>query len=149
MVHQLLKLLYEQSPPNRCSLLITNWFCDVIITLLLYINKPSINTFIPFLLLILLLHVLKELELMAVNSYSSSAQISLQKYGSFMEYTNKELMSKRCCVPQKTAPVGPVVLRITSSIKNKVNILLYFFYTILVYLYLYARLLFFYDYYSY
>uniref|UniRef100_I1KHJ2 Uncharacterized protein n=1 Tax=Glycine max TaxID=3847 RepID=I1KHJ2_SOYBN len=57
---------------------------------------------------------------MAVNSYSSSAQISLQKYGSFMEYTNKELMSKRCCVPQKTAPVGPVVLRITSSIKNKI-----------------------------
>ncbi|KHN01472.1 hypothetical protein D0Y65_016890 [Glycine soja] len=70
---------------------------------------------------------------MAVNSYSSSAQISLQKYGSFMEYTNKELMSKRCCVPQKTAPVGPVVLRITSSIKNKINILLYFFYTILIY----------------
>ncbi|KAK7275500.1 hypothetical protein RIF29_16619 [Crotalaria pallida] len=57
--------------------------------------------------------------LMAVN-FTSSAQISIQKYGSSLKYVNKKLISKRCSVPQKKAPVGPVVLRITASIKNKV-----------------------------
>ncbi|XP_027906438.1 uncharacterized protein LOC114165990 [Vigna unguiculata] len=56
---------------------------------------------------------------MAVNSYSS-AQISLQKYGSFLKYANKDLKSKHCSVPQKKAPVGPVAFRITASIKNKI-----------------------------
>ncbi|CAJ1950645.1 unnamed protein product [Sphenostylis stenocarpa] len=56
---------------------------------------------------------------MAVNSYSS-AQISLQKYGLFLKYANKEFNSKSCSVPQKKAPVGPVALRITGSIKNKI-----------------------------
>lgn len=56
---------------------------------------------------------------MAVNSYAS-AQISLQKYGSFLKYANKELMSKRCSVTQKKASVGPVALRITASFKNKI-----------------------------
>ncbi|KAL2336346.1 hypothetical protein Fmac_010792 [Flemingia macrophylla] len=56
---------------------------------------------------------------MAVNS-NSLAQISLQKYGSSLKYANKVLMSKRSSVPQKKAPVGPLVLRITSSIKNKI-----------------------------
>jgi len=56
---------------------------------------------------------------MAVKSYSS-AQISLQKYGSFLKYANKDLKSKHCSVPQKKAPVGPVAFRITASIKNKV-----------------------------
>ncbi|WVZ26195.1 hypothetical protein V8G54_004739 [Vigna mungo] len=57
---------------------------------------------------------------MAVNSFSS-AQISLQKYGSFLKYASKDLKSKHCSVPQKKAPVGPVAFRITASIKNKVN----------------------------
>ncbi|TKY64197.1 hypothetical protein E2542_SST14089 [Spatholobus suberectus] len=56
---------------------------------------------------------------MAVNS-NSSAQISFQKYGSFLKHSSKELMSKRCSVSQKKAPVGPVGLRITASIKNKI-----------------------------
>jgi len=63
---------------------------------------------------------------MATNC-SSSAQISLQKYGSFLKYANKDLKSKDCSVPQKRAAGGPVALRITASIKNKVNILSYFF----------------------
>ncbi|RDY01539.1 hypothetical protein CR513_15118 [Mucuna pruriens] len=57
---------------------------------------------------------------MAIVNSNCSAQISLQKYGSFLKYANKELMSKRSSVPQKKAPVGPVVLRITASIKNKI-----------------------------
>ncbi|XP_047180274.1 uncharacterized protein LOC124846945 [Vigna umbellata] len=56
---------------------------------------------------------------MAVNSYSS-AQISLQKHGSFLKYASKDLKSKHCSVPQKKAPVGPVAFRITASIKNKI-----------------------------
>ncbi|OIW04547.1 hypothetical protein TanjilG_13929 [Lupinus angustifolius] len=56
---------------------------------------------------------------MAVN-FTSSAQISIQKYGSFLKYANKKLITKRSFVPQKKVPVGPVVLRITASIKNKV-----------------------------
>ncbi|CAL0315445.1 unnamed protein product [Lupinus luteus] len=56
---------------------------------------------------------------MAVN-FTSSAQISIQKHGSFLKYANKILISKRSFVPQKKALVGPVGLRITASIKNKV-----------------------------
>ncbi|KAL9304221.1 hypothetical protein ACSQ67_021484 [Phaseolus vulgaris] len=56
---------------------------------------------------------------MATNC-SSSAQISLQKYGSFLKYANKDLKSKDCSVPQKRAAGGPVALRITASIKNKI-----------------------------
>ncbi|XP_027353192.1 uncharacterized protein LOC113863713 isoform X3 [Abrus precatorius] len=52
---------------------------------------------------------------MAVNC-TSSTQIPIQKYGSFLKYPNKELMSKRSFVPLKRAPV----LRITASIKNKI-----------------------------
>ncbi|XP_027337748.1 uncharacterized protein LOC113851460 [Abrus precatorius] len=57
---------------------------------------------------------------MAVNC-NSSAQISIQKYGSFLKYTNKKFMSKRSSVPQKRVPVGPLALRITASIKNIKN----------------------------
>ncbi|XP_057454997.1 uncharacterized protein LOC130746397 isoform X2 [Lotus japonicus] len=49
-----------------------------------------------------------------------SAQISIEKHGSFPKYANKEFMSKRSDVSQKKTPVGPVVLRTTASIKNKV-----------------------------
>ncbi|XP_061340928.1 uncharacterized protein LOC133287353 [Gastrolobium bilobum] len=59
------------------------------------------------------------MRLMAVN-YTFSAQISIQKHGSFLKYAKKELMYKRSSVPQKKAPVGPVLLRISASIKNKV-----------------------------
>ncbi|KAK7338203.1 hypothetical protein VNO77_18805 [Canavalia gladiata] len=52
---------------------------------------------------------------MAANC-TSSIQIPIQKYGSFLKYPNKELMSKRSYVSLKKASV----LRITASIKNKV-----------------------------
>ncbi|KAK7397501.1 hypothetical protein VNO78_18676 [Psophocarpus tetragonolobus] len=52
---------------------------------------------------------------MAVNC-TSSIEIPIQKYGSFLKYPNKKLMSKRSHVPLKKASV----LRITASIKNKV-----------------------------
>ena len=52
---------------------------------------------------------------MAVNC-TSSIRIPIQKYGSFLKYPNKKLMSKRSYVPMKKASV----LRITASIKNKV-----------------------------
>ncbi|KAE9605797.1 hypothetical protein Lal_00025408 [Lupinus albus] len=56
---------------------------------------------------------------MAIN-FISSAQISIQRYGSSLKYANKRLISKRSSFPQKRASVLPVVLRITASIKNKV-----------------------------
>ncbi|KAK7294529.1 hypothetical protein RJT34_17418 [Clitoria ternatea] len=57
---------------------------------------------------------------MMASTCNCSAQISIQKYGSFLRYAHKGFMSKRFSVPQKKAQVGPVVLRITASIKNKI-----------------------------
>ncbi|XP_061356845.1 uncharacterized protein LOC133301241 [Gastrolobium bilobum] len=51
---------------------------------------------------------------MAVNC-TSSTQIPIQKYGSFLNYPNKEFISKRSSVPLRKASI----LRITASIKNK------------------------------
>ncbi|XP_004510568.1 uncharacterized protein [Cicer arietinum] len=56
---------------------------------------------------------------MAVHC-NSLAQIPIQKYGSFVKYSNNLLMSKRSYAPHKKSSIGPVVLRITASIKNKV-----------------------------
>ncbi|XP_045789656.1 uncharacterized protein LOC123884576 [Trifolium pratense] len=57
---------------------------------------------------------------MAVHC-NSIAQIPLQKYNhSFVKYSNNLLLSKRCYGPQKKSSVGPIVLKITASIKNKV-----------------------------